>query len=501
MDIFTTIEKHVAENGGKTAFFSRIGEISYNELWERSGRIAKHIDDLMGDNKDPIVVYGHKDPMMIVCFLACTRSGRAYCPVDTSMTEERIRQVAGTIGHPLMLSAEAGAQLSSIEDVCRIIGYEEVVHTASEGPVSEDLHPCQGEDDFYIIFTSGTTGRPKGVRITANNLNNYIDWAVSLAGGIREGSTFLNQAPYSFDLSVMDLYLSLATGGTILSVDSGLQKNTKELLGYIGRRHVDYWVSTPSFADLCLADEGFSGSLLSGMKAFLFCGEPLSNRTSRNLIERFPGVKVINTYGPTESTVCVTEIEITKEIAERKGIIPAGRVKPGTKVEIDPETGEIIIIGDTVSAGYYKSPELTSKAFYTDMTEDGHTERAYRTGDKGHLDEEGLLYCEGRIDNQIKLHGYRIEIEDIETNLTKVGGVERAAVAPRMREGKPESLTAFIVRDKSVLGDDYKARKSVRTELGKMIPSYMVPKRIVFIDDLPLTGNGKLDRKKLKEMG
>lgn len=517
MDILKRIEEYADTHGDRTAFRSRDGEISYRELWERSGRLASMIENLMYGNNDPVIVYGHKDPMMIVCFLACVRSGRAYCPVDTSTPAERVNRIVEKVVKPLVLIADKNAASSSAEKRTLfpgspwVIGYDSVWELSSSGKITAVLDPCSGEDDLYIIFTSGTTGNPKGVRISADALNNYLTWAVSLAGGIEEGCVFMNQAPYSFDLSVMDLYLSLATGGTVVSVDSRLQKDGAALMGYLSGQGINYWVSTPSFADVCLAEESFGTGLLPELKGFLFCGEVLTPETARSIIKRFPDTKVINTYGPTESTVCITEIQITEEMASTGQALPVGRVRPGSEVVIDPETSEIIIIGDTLSSGYYKDRKQTDKAFYlypslTGKSTCDHPEtmrddtRAYRTGDKGHFDEEGNLYCDGRIDNQIKLHGYRIEIEDIEANLASLSGVKRAAVAPRTRDGKAESLTAFVVRDGGKLMNDYSGRREVRTALRVKMPSYMVPKRIIFVDDLPVTNNGKLDRGRLREM-
>ena len=518
MDILRKIEEYATAQSERTAFRSRNGEISYGELWERSGRLASEIENLMCDSRDPVIVYGHKDPMMIVCFIACVRSGRAYCPVDINTPAERISQISGKIGEPLVLMAEKTSAVSEIEKREMftgsrwVIGYETIRELTQSGKITTALSPCSDEDDFYIIFTSGTTGKPKGVRITANDLNNYLAWAVSLAGGIEERSVFMNQAPYSFDLSVMDLYLSLASGGTVVSVDSLLQKDSYRLMQYLSGQGINYWVSTPSFADICLAEERFNAVFLPELKAFLFCGEVLPCETAKRLIKRFPDSKVINTYGPTESTVCVTEIQITEEMASGNEPLPVGKVRPGTSIELDPETSEIIIIGDTVSPGYYKEPMLTSKSFlFIDplsacesagarRTVRSGGSRAYRTGDKGHFDEDGNLYCDGRIDNQIKLHGYRIEIEDIEANLATLCGVKRGAVAQRTCDGKAESLTAFVIREGDLITDDYFGRKAVRTALREKMPSYMVPKRIIFLDELPVTNNGKLDRNRLREM-
>ena len=514
MDILRRIEEYAVHQSDRPAYRSRCGEISYGELWGRSGRLASVIENLMCDNRDPVIVYGHKDPMMIVCFLACVRSGRAYCTVDINTPQERIAQITEKVGEPLVLMAEdspLGIELERLGSFTHrkwIIGHDTINDLSCAATITAIPQPCVYEDDFYIIFTSGTTGKPKGVRITANDLNNYLDWAVSLAGGIEEQSVFLNQAPYSFDLSVMDLYLSLATGGTVVAVDSDLQKDSAGLMEYLKAQKINYWVSTPSFADMCLADERFDMTLLPEMKAFLFCGEVLSNRTALSLIRRFPKADVTNTYGPTESTVCVTEIQITEQMAAGSEPLPVGKVRPGTEIQIDPETSEIIIIGDTVSPGYYRDEKLTRNFFIHSLCggSDMHPEevqdavRAYRTGDKGHFGKDGLLYCDGRLDNQIKLHGYRIEIEDIEANLNDIHGINRAAVAPKIHEGKAESLTAFIVRDKAVISDDYAGRKSVRMALREKMPSYMVPKRILFLEELPVTNNGKLDRRMLGEM-
>ena len=495
MEIIEEIRRQASLNGDRIAYISRAGELTYRELWEKSGRLARYIEQRMGENKDPIMVYGHKHPLMIVCFLACVRSGRAYCPVDENMPADRITMIASQIGKPLVMNTSSFGGPDVINnDNDDVVSLEEIIRETEKNDECTTDAFCKGEDVFYIIFTSGSTGRPKGVQITTNNLSTYLKWAVSLNGGIQPGAVFLNQAPYSFDLSVMDLFLSLTTGGTIVAIDRDLQQDIAAMVRFIGHHKIEYWVSTPSFAELCRGEPLFAQEAIPTLKAFLFCGETLPNETARYLLEAFPKAKVINTYGPTEATVCVTQVEITREMTESSNPLPVGKPGPSTMIMIDPETYEIIISGDTVSPGYYRDPEKTAKAF---LRKNENGARAYRTGDAGHWDAQGRLYCDGRLDHQIKLHGYRIELEDIEANIERLEGVIKSVVVPVYRDGKPQSLTAYIVRDKMLISDDYEGRKQIRTGLKGLLPSYMIPKRIRFIEELPVTENGKLDRKKL----
>ena len=188
---------------------------------------------------------------------------------------------------------------------------------------------------------------------------------MDLAGGIQHSRVFLNQAPYSFDLSVMDLYLSLATCGKIVSIDRELQSDIPKMTDFLSLQHIEYWVSTPSFAEsnLCMGEASFNADRIPSIRAFLFCGEVLTNETARRLMERFPDAKVINTYGPTETTVCVTQVRITRAMAVSDSPLPVGRPGPMTRIETDPDTNEIIITGNTVSPGYYKDPGRTAKVF------------------------------------------------------------------------------------------------------------------------------------------
>ena len=231
--------------------------------------------------------------------------------------------------------------------------------------------------------------------------------------------------------------------------------------------------------------------------------QTLANRTARRLLERFPAAKVMNTYGPTESTVAVTQVEITPELAAGTSPLPVGRPKPGTTLQIcgpdgrvlpEGEKGEIIILGNTVSPGYYQNTLQTEKHFFT-YTEEGIPAQGYRTGDKGYL-KDGMLYYCGRIDLQIKLHGYRIELEDIENNLLRLPQIEKAAVLPNIKDGRVKSISAYLVCP-GMTAPERTYAEMLKESLRTFLPEYMIPKKLIFMDRLPMTGNGKVDRKAL----
>jgi D-alanine--poly(phosphoribitol) ligase subunit 1 len=357
--------------------------------------------------------------------------------------------------------------------------------------------PVEKKHPFYILFTSGSTGEPKGVIITLNCLEHFVNWMLAEHEFDERVEVFLNQAPFSFDLSVMDLYCSLATGGTLFSISRDLIENPKRLYNALAVSGVTTWVSTPSFAQMCLVEDKFSEAMLPHVRRFLFCGETLAPQTAVQLLARFPHAQVWNMYGPTEATVATTSINIDAAILDRYSPLPVGRIMPGTKIFIVDEKsversgnqrGEIIIAGPNVSPGYVGRPDLTARAFL-----DYRGARAYKTGDLGRFCDD-LLFFEGRIDEQIKLSGYRIELGDVETNLRALPTIRDAVIIPVIKSGTAQSLTAFVTLAARNETSDFKLAHNLRSQLSERLPAYMLPRKFVFLDAFPMTANGKVDR-------
>jgi D-alanine--poly(phosphoribitol) ligase subunit 1 len=360
----------------------------------------------------------------------------------------------------------------------------------------------QRDDPFYTLFTSGSTGEPKGVIITLGCLEHFVAWMHGEQKFVPLSETFLNTAPFSFDLSVMDLYCSLTTGNALFSISRDLIANPKMLYRALGNSGATTWVSTPSFAQMCLVEEKFAEGMLPRIRRFLFCGETLAAQTAARLLERFPRAQVWNMYGPTEATVATTSVRIDRSILENYSALPVGRAMPGTDVFIANTTGEtlpaneqgeIVIAGPNVSLGYLERPDLTAAVFF-----DHCGRRAYRTGDQGRL-HDALLFFDGRMDSQLKLSGYRIEPGDVEANLLALPSVRDAVVTPVIKNGAAQSLAAFVVLSSQTERSHFELTQSLRRQLAERLPVYMLPRKFVFRDAFPLTANGKVDRAQLAQ--
>ena len=482
-DRFPDRPAHLTASPGQTPTLA----LTYGQLLARARAVSAHVRATLPDDGSPVIVLGHKEPEMLAGFLGAVGAGHPYVPLDDSLPSHRIEKVAAASGARLTLTPATIVALPPVDDATELLA------PRTDAP-------------FYIIFTSGSTGEPKGVVITAGCLDAFLEWTLAEHAFAEGGEVFLNQAPFSFDLSVMDLYLSLATGGTLYSITRREVADFKSLYRALDASGVTAWVSTPSFAQLCLVERTFAAARLPGLRHFLFCGETLLPETAGRLLDRFPAAEVWNTYGPTEATVATTSVRVTREIIARGGPLPIGIPRPGTSMylldeagSVPPagERGEMIIAGPNVSPGYLGRPDLTAKVFFDEP--DGR--RAYRTGDWGRW-RDGMLFFEGRQDGQIKLNGYRIELADVEANFLALAEVRACAVVPVIRHGAVQFLAAFVVPNAAFpadLSEETALADGLRASLGGRLPTYMLPRKIHLRPFLPLTTNGKADRRQLAE--
>ena len=506
------VDAQAQANPDRAAFVNTRGEsITYAQLKSRSDALARWIAANESiPQGSPLVVYGHKSPLMLVCFLACAKSGHAYAPVDVVYPAARVASIIGQLGDTVAFDTRGTlAELLGPEASCPVFD-PDAIEAACAAPAEEGAFapvPVGPRDPHYVIFTSGSTGTPKGVVVTADCLTNFTNWFCASAFAAPGPRIWFDRAPFSFDLSVTDLAGALAQGDTMFALESEAEASLALTFEEMGKSGMTDWVSTPSFLDQCLADPSFGPDLLPDLRRMIFVGETLRPETVRRAYERFDDLKIFNGYGPTESTDMVTLCEVTDEMLAADKPLPVGYARPGTRLAIlDPDTleelpvntaGELFIVGDTVAAGYWGRDDLTQAAFASCPDAIAKGERSYRTGDEAQIDDTGMLHFHGRLDLQIKLHGYRIELGDIESVIGALSQVQSVCVLPVVREGVISHLVACVVPAADVSERGFKLSKQLKTLARESLPSYMIPTAFKYLDELPLNANGKVDRKAL----
>ena len=417
----------------------------------------------------PVVIYGHKEASFIVSAVACMSLGFPYIPVDTIYPQERLNKIVNVVNSAVVINTIEDKIDFNIEKVSTEYFYEDPI--------------------IYIIFTSGSTGEPKGVQITRDSILDFAKW-LEKDFNFNSNNIFMNQAPFSFDLSVYELMGFLLFGGTIVLNSREIIETHLEYIERLKKYSCNTWVSTPSFITRFLLSSEFTTQNLENLTTFLFCGEVLTSMTAKRILNNFPNSKVLNTYGPTEATVATTIVDITPEIIEKYSKnLPVGFVKENTTInllDIDSENiGEMEIVGDNVSIGYFKNEELNKQKF-----ESKYEKRSFRTGDFGYF-EDGMLFFANRKDELIKLHGFRIELGEIDKEFTSNKAVIESITIPLKRGNEVMKLITFIITKDEIEIDELKE------EISKTLPYYMIPSDIIKLDKFPYNNNHKIDKNEL----
>ena len=502
-DMIETIE-YFAQSQPDFPVYNVLGEVhTYHDLKVDSDSLAAKIDSLALPEKSPVVVFGGQEYDMLATFVALTKSGHAYIPIDSHSALERVTAIV-EVAQPSLIIAINDFPLKDVN--IPILDLAAVQTAFAAKHPYEITHPVKGDDNYYIIFTSGTTGKPKGVQISHDNLLSFTNWMIT----DKEFATparpqMLAQPPYSFDLSVMYWAPTLALGGTLFAVPSAITQDFKQLFETILNLPIAIWTSTPSFADMAMLSEDFNAEKMPSITHFYFDGEELTVKTAQKLRDRFPNVRIINAYGPTEATVALSAVAITDDMLTNMKRLPIGYTKADSPTFVidedgnklpNGEQGEIIISGPAVSKGYMNNPEKTAEAFF-----EFEGLPAYHTGDVGTMTDEGLLLYGGRMDFQIKFNGFRIELEDVSQNLNKSQYVDSAVAVPRYnKDHKVQNLLAYVILKDGVKEQferEIDITKAIKEDLQDIMMSYMMPSKFLYRDSLPLTPNGKIDIKGL----
>ena len=511
------VDAHACVSPDTFVFRNSVGQtLTYGQLQARSNALAlflHRLEDL--PEHAPVIVFGHKSPYMLVAMHACAKAGHPYVPLDAIYPADRVANIISQIGDTLVFDTSSGALDWASLDLDKrpqIVGLSEIEELSARDTSVEEVETLPGLDPtdvIYIIFTSGSTGAPKGVEVMSECVDGFLAWLDEIYNFAEPGGRiWFNRAAYSFDLSVTDLVYAPAHGDTCFALEGPAETSLAEAFSALSESHITDWVSTPSFLDQCLADESFGPDLLPDLKRMLFVGETLRPVTVELAKKRFGDLSIYNGYGPTESCDFVSLCEIDDEMVSSGTSLPVGYAMEGMELAVlDPETlerkpdgepGELFILGHTVAKGYFGRPDLTDAAFHSCPESIAKGRKSYRTGDEMTKGPDGLYYFHGRLDLQIKLHGFRIELGDIESRLSAIPIVQSVCVVPVIRDGVTHHLCAcVVVADTDLKG--LKLTRKLKGELAETLPAYMIPTTFKYLDELPLNNNGKIDRKALAQ--
>ena len=424
----------------------------------------------------PLVIVGHKEAGFLVAMLGCLMLGVPFVPVDAINPVERQRRIV---------------------DIVRAA----VIHDAASGSFAAgcaDPAPLAEPDIAYIMFTSGSTGDPKGVQIGTDSLALFAGWIRDCLT-LGPAPAFMDQMLFSFDFSLFNVAGALVTGGSCVLCAREIIADHAAFIDYLARSKVSVWASTPSFIRQQLLAPGFNQAGLPDLRVFVFGAESLTPALAETLWQRFPGIRIINSYGPTEATCSTTWVEIDDALRRAApNPFPIGRAKPYAEVFL--QDGEICVAGDHVMRGYINRPDLNQTLLFRH-----NGKRAYHTGDLGQIDEHGLVTFRGRIDDQIKLHGYRIELAEVDAALTRLPGVRAGAtIALKRPDGSALRMVGFIETEAPLPVDDGlhplpDGMHDWKTVLGERLPTYMIPSELIACAGFPTTPTDKVDRKKLEQ--
>lgn len=482
---------HMERQPAATALVLNGTEWSYAALGGIAGGLARCLQERGLGPGTRVGVLADRNLEAYAGILGACWAGCSYVPLNTGQPPERLATLLDRARLHALIVDESGEKLR-----VRANKRPETVIGPDLGPlaVSDPDAPtvATAEDLAYLMFTSGTTGIPKGVMIRQSSIAHFLT-VMQDRYALHTGDRVSQFFELTFDLSVFDLFMTWNAGASLHVLPQTARLGPG---AFINEQQLTVWFSVPSALVLMDRFRQLQPGVFPSLRLALFCGEPLPADPVPRWLKAAPNARTENLYGPTEATLaCLLEPCEPLRVTRERGTVAIGLPYPGMRADImdgnggfldDNQPGELVLCGSQLAAGYWQDDALTASHFPLIQGE-----RWYRTGDHAYRDTEGHFHHLGRLDNQVKIFGHRVELEDIDTHLRKVCDCETAlTVAWPMEHGSAQGVVAFV--SGCELGID-----DVREGMKQRVPDYMVPRRIVFLDTLPLSANGKFDRKAL----
>ena len=499
MIITDYLNKTAVTHGNKAAFVDETRQLTFSELQQEAYHIASALLE-KNITKKPVAIFMDKGVACISAVYGVAYSGNFYTVIDMEMPDQRIDKILTSLKPAAILATDQYVEhAKSLCDKDRMtISYEDCMrHAVCKERIIAAERRIIDTDVAYVLYTSGSTGIPKGVIISHRSLADFIDWATGRFS-LDDSYVWGNQAPFYFSISVWDIHVTVKTGASMYIIPPKCFKVPKYLMEFLASNHVNalYWV--PSALVFPAALGALKGAAQIDLKSVFFGGEVMPVKYLNKWMEKYPGARYVNLYGPTEVTDTCTLYEIDRKF-EAADTLPIGLSCANMDVFLLDEQdrlvtgegaiGEICVRGTGLAYGYYNAPEKTAEVFVQNPLNHAYPETIYRTGDLARWNEYGEMVYLSRKDFQIKHMGRRIELGEIETALLSLEEIESACC---LYDGKRSRIVAIYKGDLS--------EQALRERLLALLPEYMMPGRWYTVGEMPLNLNGKVDRQKLKEL-
>ncbi|MEX5592634.1 AMP-binding protein [Pseudomonas orientalis] len=491
ISVFMRFEDPSLGAGELAAWHHHSCTYSYADLSRRAQDIAHEITRRQARSETPlapVLVYGHKSFDFLAAWWGCLLCGCPIVPVESDNAPERLERIVRTVGARLILNTDAPALSAAHVGVIALADLPRQRHDAAalrqllEG-TRRLLDHASVAPLAYIMFSSGTTGEPKGIRISLSNLAGFVAW---VRGDFALEGAVTGNVRYCFDVCLFELWLAWAFVQPLSVLDHRELFNTRKMIAQHAHSALTCWVSTPSMVRLYLLDPTFNAETLAQLRRFIFCGETLPKEIVTQLWARFPGCEVFNTYGPTECTVAASQVLITEDMVASPLPLPIGRARPGAMLQLAQPLdaagrGQLLIGGECVGPGYLNAP--ARQANFSRQA----GQATYATGDIGLFDGHWYYFL-GREDAEVKIQGHRIDLHEIEHFLRERNLVAQVVVEPYWRKGNAEAIQACVILngscDLAQLGNAMQAH----------FPPWAIPRYWYSTPRTVLNHNGKLDR-------
>ena len=464
--------------------------------FEESRRFARSVGTCLArivkERHQPVIVYLDKSVNSVLSFFGVVYSGNFYCPLDTEMPIERVRLIMDVLSPRLVITdlAHKETALTFCPEE-KIILFEEAVKVQPDEDLLGSIRSFITElDPLYVLFTSGSTGVPKGVLLNHRVVVNYMEW-LSETFDLGCSDVFGNQAPFYFDVSIHDIYGAAYFGAKMVIIPRHLFSFPVKLIEFLNEKQISTFMWVPSAMGIIAKLRAFRAGKPEYLKSAMFAGEVFPRKQLDYWVENLPDVVYANLYGPTETYVCTAYVMNGTE--KEDAPLPIGTAINNTEALIldeegkpvpEGETGELCIRGSCLAMGYYNNPERTQASFVQNPLTTAYSDRIYHTGDLVYAAPDGNLIYVSRKDFQIKHMGYRIELGEIENAANRLPGIADCACT---YDSRRQRIVLFYE------GKEFET-KELLEHLAGLVPEYMLPGKIVHLQHMPHNANGKIDR-------